>query len=218
MKKGYWVIFALVLLSVVVTVIFISMMPDQVPMHYNGAGQVDRMGSKYENLIFPGAMVIMGVAFLLGGKKKDLQRSEEKVLLATGISLLSAFNVLNVILLYKALTYEPGATLDLDVSKLVFLVMGVLLVILGNVMPKVRRNNMVGLRTRWSKSSDAVWQKSQRFGGIVSVICGILLLLGALFLTGTAAAVVLIALMVIWIVLCTVASYIYYKKSISSGG
>ena len=32
MKKGYWVILALVLLSIVVSVIFISMMPDQVPM------------------------------------------------------------------------------------------------------------------------------------------------------------------------------------------
>ena len=218
MKKGYWVILALVLLAVVVTVIFISMMPDQVPMHYNAAGQVDRMGSKYENLIFPGAMIIVGLSILLAGKKKDLQQSEEKVLFATGISLLAVFNVLNVILLYKALTYEPGAIWDLDVVKLASVILGIVLILIGNFMPKVRRNNIVGLRTIWSKSSDAVWQKSQRFGGIASVICGVLLLLGALFLTGTAAAVVLIALMVIWIVLCTVASYIYYKKSISSGG
>lgn len=218
MKKGYWVILALVLLSVVVTVIFISMMPDQVPMHYNGAGQVDRMGSKYENLIFPGAMIIVGVSLLLAGKKKDLQRSEEKVLLATGISLLAVCNVLNVVLLYKALTYEPGATWALDVAKLASVILGIVFILIGNFMPKVRRNNIVGLRTFWSKSSDAVWQKSQRFGGIASVICGILLLLGALFLTGTAATVTLIVLVVVWIVLCTGASYIYYKKSISSGG
>ena len=216
MKKGYWVILALVLLSVVVTVIFISMMPDQVPVHYNGAGQVDRIGSKYENLIFPGTMIFMGIVFLVVGQKKDLKRSEEIVVLSTGISILSVFNVLNAILLYKALTYESGAALELDVSKLVFLIMGGLLVILGNVMPKVRRNNMIGLRTRWSKSSDDVWQKSQRFGGIASVICGILLLLSALFLTGKAATVTLIVLVVVWIVLCTGASYIYYKKSAST--
>ena len=64
MKKGYWVIAALVLLSIVVSVIFISMMPDQVPMHYNAAGQVDRMGSKYENLIFPGAMIFVGIPLI----------------------------------------------------------------------------------------------------------------------------------------------------------
>lgn len=218
MKKGYWVILALVLLSIAVSVIFISMMPDQVPMHYNAAGQVDRMGSKYENLIFPGVMVIIGLSFLLAGQKKDLKRSEEVVVLSTGISLLVVFNVLNVILLYKALTYEPGATLDMEVSKLIFVILGVLLVVLGNVMPKVRRNNMIGLRTRWSKSSDAVWQKSQRFGGIASVICGILLLISTLFFTGEAAAVILVVLLVAWIVLCVGASYVYYKKSVSSGG
>ncbi len=218
MKKGYWVIAALVLLSIVVSVIFISMMPPQVPMHYNAAGQVDRMGSKYENLIFPGVMVVLGISLLLAGQKKDMKRSEEVVLLSTGICLLVAFNVLNVILLYKALTYEPGAMFDLDVSKIVMVFLGVLLVVLGNVMPKVRRNNMVGLRTLWSKSSDAVWQKTQRFGGIASVICGILLLIGALFFSGEVAAVILVVLVVAWIILCTGASYVYYKKSISSGG
>lgn len=217
MKKGYWAILALVLLSIVVSVIFISMMPDQVPMHYNAAGQVDRMGSKYENLIFPGAMIFVGIPMILAGQKKGIKRSEETVLLAIGISILAAFNVLNVILLYKALTYEPGATLDMEMSKLVFVILGVLLVVLGNVMPKVRRNSMVGLRTFWSKSSDAVWQKSQRFGGIASVICGILMLIGALFLRGEAAAVILVVLLVAWIVLCVGASYIYYKQSVSSG-
>ena len=126
--------------------------------------------------------------------------------------------MLNVILLYKALTYEPGATLDIEVSKLIFVILGVLFVVLGNVMPKVRRNNMIGLRTRWSKSGDAVWQKSQRFGGIASVICGILLLISTLFFTGETAAVILVVLLVAWIVLCTGASYVYYKKSVSSGG
>lgn len=217
MKKWYWVIAALVLLAVVVSVIFISMMPDQVPMHYNGAGQVDRMGSKYENLIFPGAMIFVGIPMILAGQKKGIKRSEETVLLAIGISILAAFNVLNVILLYKALTYEPGATLDMEMSKLVFVILGVLLVVLGNVMPKVRRNSMVGLRTFWSKSSDVVWQKSQRFGGITSVICGILMLIGALFLRGEAAAVILVVLLVAWIILCVGASYIYYKQSVSSG-
>ena len=217
MKKWYWVIAALVLLAVVVSVIFISMMPDQVPMHYNGTGQVDRMGSKYENLILPGVMVIMGLSLLLAGQKKDVKRSEEIVLLSTGICILTAFNVLNVVLLYKALTYEPGAMFDPDISKVVMVFLGVLLVVLGNVMPKVRRNSMVGLRTIWSKSSDAVWQKSQRFSGIASVICGILLLIGALFFTGKVAAVILMVLLMAWIVLCVGASYIYYKQSVSSG-
>ena len=44
------------------------------------------------------------------------------------------------------------------------------------------------------------------------MICGILLLIGALFFTGEAAAVILVVLLVAWIVLCVGASYVYYKR------
>ena len=212
MKKGYWVIAALVLLAVVVSIVFISMMPDQVPMHYNGAGQVDRMGSKYENLILPGVLVFMGVTFIVAGKSKPQKKSEEIVVLATGISLMVAMNILNVVILYMALTYEPGPMHALDVAKLVMVILGVVLVSLGNFMPKFRRNAFAGVRTRWSTSSDVVWQKSQRLGGIASVICGILMLLGALFFANETAMVVLVVLFAVWIVVCVGASYLYYKQ------
>ena len=55
------------------------------------------------------------------------------------------------------------------------------------------------------------------FGIGASVICGILLLIGALFFTGKVAAVILMVLLMAWIVLCVGASYIYYKQSVSSG-
>ena len=50
MKKLMWAIsvFALVLTAVV-----LQFMPDSVPMHYDLTGNIDRWGSKYENLLFP---------------------------------------------------------------------------------------------------------------------------------------------------------------------
>ncbi len=46
------------------------------------------------------------------------------------------------------------------------------MVILGNIMPKLRRNSLVGLRTPWSQSSEVVWKKSQRVGGILFMAAG----------------------------------------------
>ena len=212
MKKGYWVMAALVLLSIAVTIVFISMMPDQVPMHYNSAGEVDRMGSRYENLIFPACMVVTGVPLILAGRSKNMKRTEEIVLLSTGISILACFNVLNIVLLYKAMTYEQGATLGLDVLKLVMVFLGALFILLGNVMPKVRRNSLVGLRVSWTMKSDSVWQKSQRFSGITMVLCGVLLLLAALILPTEAAAVTMAVLLAAWIAVTLIVTYLYYKK------
>ena len=215
MKKGYCVIAALVLFAIASTGICISLMPDQVPMHYNAAGEVDRMGSKYENLIFPGAIVMAGVPLVFAGRKKDLKRSEEIVLLSTGISVLAALDILSVILMYKALTYKPGEILDLNVLKIVMVFLGVLLVLLGNIMPKVRRNSIIGLRTSWSMYNDSVWQKSQRFSGIASAIYGLLILVCALFLTGVAAAAALTVLVIIWLASCITASWKYYKDELA---
>ena len=65
MKKFKTTICLLMLLSVVTTAVMLQFMPDTVPAHYNAAGEVDRMGSKYESFIFPAATVLMGLFFLL---------------------------------------------------------------------------------------------------------------------------------------------------------
>ena len=68
MKKLYFILFAVLLLCIVGTGIFIILSPDQIPMHYNTAGEVDRIGSKYENLILPVMNLGMGAFFLLMAK------------------------------------------------------------------------------------------------------------------------------------------------------
>ena len=49
------------------TAIVLQFMPDQVPMHYDAVGNIDRWESKYENLIFPVfilAMAAIGAVIL----------------------------------------------------------------------------------------------------------------------------------------------------------
>ncbi len=65
-------------------------------------------------------------------------------------------------------------------------------------MPKLKRNSIIGLRTKWSLSSDEAWAKSQRFaGGAVTAISGILLLLGNIFIFRQTQAVVFSAAVIV---------------------
>ena len=79
-------------------------------------------------------------------------------------------------------------------------------------MPKMRRNAMFGLRTKWSMANDNVWQKSQRFGGIASVIAGFIMIILALFVPGIWNVVMMTIVIVIWLILCIVASHRYYLE------
>ena len=88
---------------------------------------------------------------------------------------------------------------------------GLLLVVLGNFMPKARRNAWFGLRTSWSMANDRVWQKSQRFGGMAAVACGFAMMLLSVLLPGWWNLLAMTLAPLVWLALCVVASRRYYQ-------
>jgi len=215
MKKLYAIFYGIIILSVVGTAILLMFSTDTVPVHYNFAGEADRFGSKYENLIFPLIDIIMGTFFILFAKlqRKKGMATNEKILLYAGISTLLFFVALGFYFILKAIRYDPAATaaVSIDATKFTGIAVGILLIVLGNIMPKMRRNAMFGLRTKWSLSNDSVWQKSQRFGGISSVLCGLIMIVTSAFVSGVWNLLVMTVAITVWLILCIVASYHYYK-------
>ena len=57
---------------------------------------------------------------------------------------------------------------------------GCLFTVIGNVLPKLRWNYVVGIRTPWTLADERVWDKTHRFGGRVMVLGGAIMLLAAL--------------------------------------
>ena len=203
MKKLYALCYGVILLCIVGTAILLIFTPDTIPVHYNFAGEVDRFGSKYENLIWPIFTITMGAFFILLAKQKRKKGEtvNEKILLYTGICTLLFFAALGFYFMLKAIRYDPdaAATVSIDVMKFTGIAIGILLVILGNIMPKMRRNAMFGLRTKWSMTNDSVWQKSQRFGGIASVLCGLAMIVISAFVPGVWNLFVMTVIIIVWL-------------------
>ncbi len=216
MKKLYYTIAVLLIFSIISTSVILILSPDVIPAHYNAVGEVDRFGSKYENLIFPGfAVVSVGILLLLQKyqRKKNAPEVEQKVLLGTAIFMQILFIALGLFFGITAINYSSNpAKMNPDfIVRFTNIGTGILLIILGNIMPKARRNALFGLRTKWSMSNDSVWQKSQRFGGFSSVICGLIMMISAVFVSGIWNIVILIATVFTWIIACVIASYRYWK-------
>ena len=106
MKKLYLILYSLTFLFILGTALFLLFMPDTVPLHYNFAGEVDRMGSKYEFLLMP-IIALPGIsAFILIAKRESKKngKNSEKYLLLISIYTIVFFASLGFYFQYKALT------------------------------------------------------------------------------------------------------------------
>lgn len=189
-------------------------MPDTIPVHYNFSGVVDRFGSKYEYILFPINTIIIGAFFSLFAKqqRKKGEVVNEKIMLYTGAAILIFFTAISVYFMIKAILYDASAIsmFNIDTIKFVSIAIGILLVVLGSIMPKINRNSLFGLRTKWSMANDKIWQNSQRFCGIASVICGFTMIIACVFVPGIWNIVLMTVVIIIWCTVSIIASYKYY--------
>ena len=93
---------------------------------------------------------------------------------------------------------------------------GLLFVLIGNYLPKVRMNGTLGIKIRWTYSSEENWNATHRFAGKVWVVGGFLLMLVALLPHIWAVSVMLAAILLLCLV-PMVYSYRFYQREKAEG-
>lgn len=179
-----------------VTLLVLRELPAEIPVHFDFVGNITRWGSKYELLILPVILlsVSFGSRFLLLHFHRDAEQAESdkerqaaaanaKVL---GMVILSQTVILSCIqglLLYNTVLALRRESFLSTVAgeKLMTVLCGALLLMLGDILPKCRRNGMVGFRLSWTKYNDLTWQKSNRFAGMMLVAAGALGIISTFF-------------------------------------
>ncbi|MBR5589923.1 MAG: SdpI family protein [Anaerotignum sp.] len=185
-------------------------LPDVVPVHWGINGEVDRYGSKMELFIIAGMNIFLGIFMPLVAKvdpkKKNYDRFQETYEWMIIWTLLFMTVVTGVIL---AETLQPGT---LNIGKVICSMVGIMFIVLGNMMPKIKSNFFTGVKTPWALSSDAVWNKTQRLGGKTLVLGGVLILISAFVGDAKWMTFIIIGVAVLVGLVPTVMSYIWYQK------
>ena len=143
-----------------------------VPVHWNINGQVDQYGSKWEGLLLmpilaAGVYVLMLILPRLDPGRANYDRFE-------GTYRTIRFAILAFLTLSHAAIIATALGCTFDVTRMTFLAIGVLLLVLGNVMGKIRPNWFCGIRTPWTLSSKLSWTRTHRAGGRLFVLLGLL--------------------------------------------
>jgi uncharacterized membrane protein len=65
-------------------------------------------------------------------------------------------------------------------ARIVPFLLGVTLIVIGNLLPRTRPNLTVGLRTRHTLSHRTVWMATHRLAGYITVACGLAIAVAAI--------------------------------------
>ena len=214
-KIVYCMYYILMFLPLAVTVISLLFLPDRIPAHYGSDNQVTRWGSKYETLIFPAETLICGaimtaVAKSAAGKERE---NNEKAVVIIGMAVLLLFNLMTVYFLCADFRQISNLSdMPVDITGLVFCYLGAVIILCGILMPGLKRNSMIGLRTKWSMKNEVTWKKSQKFGGISFIIAGVCIIIVSLQTKGTTCVIWSLGLLTADAVIDVIYTYIAARK------
>jgi uncharacterized membrane protein len=176
--KREWISLAAIVGIALLSVIFYPALPDVIPIHWDVNGQPDNFAPKLQalTLVPVGALLLYGILYfapLLDPKRANLERSADTYRLIRTVVMLF-FLFIHAATIYA--TLQGNQMLD---TAWMTVAMGVLFIILGNYMPRMKPSWIAGIRTPWTLSSDTVWIKTHRIGGWAFVISGLIICLTA---------------------------------------
>lgn len=153
-------------------------LPERIPSHWNSQGQVDAWSGRNFSVFFFPALILaiyLLMSFIplidpLRKRYKDFEMAYFgiKIILILFLSSLYLFSLFSV--------FYP----NLNINYFIIPGISLLFVVIGVLMPKIKKNYFVGIRTAWTIHSERVWDETHKFGGKIFIAAGIVSFSGIL--------------------------------------
>ena len=209
-KKNKWkiIISSLVtLLPIVAGLILWDKLPDMVPSHWGPTGEVDAYSSK-EFFVFGLPLLMLGLNLLCtvaSGLDPKNKNHEGKPLILV-YAIIPALTIL-----LSVVTYFVAFELPVPVLNMVIAAFGLMIVVIGNYLPKCKPSYTIGIKISWTLNSEKNWVATHRFAGKVWFIGGVVVALSALLPVNVLPWVVF-SVFVITALVPVIYSFVYFKN------
>jgi len=190
-------------------------LPAQVATHWGVNGEPNDWSSPlFAALLMPGVMLLLSLIFgALPGidpLKKNYEFHGSVYFLLANV-VVAFMGAVQVVLIGFALGWP------LEMRRVLPILLGLLFVVMGNLIPRIRPNWFMGIRTPWTLSSERVWRKTHRVGGYTFILAGLLFIAAAFLATGdTGRTIMFVAIfpMILWPVIY---SYLEWRREKAEG-
>lgn len=179
MKKAYVLAVAIILVGIAASLYFYNSLPAMIANHWNAQGVANGFSSKFIGLSLVSFISIIILLLYIAipyidPLKENIKKFKKyyNLIFITLLLFLLYIHILTIV-------YNLGYTFNYSI--LIVPAVGILFIILGVIIRNSERNWFVGIRTPWTLSSDVVWKRTHKLGGILFVVSGILALIGIFF-------------------------------------
>lgn len=166
-----------ILLPILAGLILWDQLPEQIPNHWNLSGEIDGWCSK-PFAVFGMPLIMLAFQWLCalgtGADPKKGNHPEKIVHLVLWI-----IPVLNTVL--SVLTYAAALGQEVRMEVIMPTLIGLVLAIVGNYLPKCKQNYTIGIKIPWTLDSEENWNKTHRFAGWLWTACGLVIMLTGFF-------------------------------------
>ena len=194
------------LLPILAGLLLWNQLPEQIPTHWNAAGEIDGWSSK-PFAVFGLPLLILAIHWVcvLGTSadpKKDCHPTKVVHLVLWICPVLSVF--------LNAVTYSVALGKEVRMEVVMPILVGLVLTVIGNYLPKCKQNYTIGIKLPWTLSSEENWNKTHRFAGRLWTVCGLAIVLIGFF----GGFWVFLPIVLVMVLAPFIYSYILYRKGV----
>lgn len=192
------------LIPIIVGLLLWNQLPDVIPTHFGMDGTPNGWSSKTFTVFGIPVLMLFFHLLCVGITSQDpkFDNMSEK-LYALVLWICPVVSLLVVVTCY-------GGALGwgVNISKYAIAGTGIVLVIIGNYLPKCKQNYTMGIKLPWTLDDEENWNKTHRLAGFLWVVGGLLITLNAF--VGNQWVFVLI--IIVMTIVPMVYSYLYFKN------
>lgn len=197
------------LVPIIFGLLYWDQLPEQLIIHWNSAGEPDGYVPKALGVFgLPLLMCFLNLFLHFGLHNDPKIANASKTLIFISRWLIP---ILTLILVPITLFTSMGVAIP--VHLIVPILVGVVLIVVGNYLPKSKQNYTVGVRLPWTLRSGENWNRTHRLSGHLWICAGVLLILAA-FLPPLWFLPVMITALILAVVGPFFYSYLLYRKGV----
>jgi uncharacterized membrane protein len=172
----------LIALSFAISIYAYPLLPPVLASHWDADGNVNgHMPALVGAFIMPALSIVLSLIFI-AIPYLDPLRANVETFMKDYQRLIFVIILFMFAVHVQALLWNMGTRISFNLTMPVL--MGGLFIYLGYFLGKAKRNWFIGIRTPWTLSSDAVWDKTHRLGGELFKAVGVVSVLSVFLPAG----------------------------------